>query len=41
MKRKKMSFEELVNNNKKEILVDNKMLQIIEERIEQRHLSNA
>jgi hypothetical protein len=41
MKRKKMTFEELVNHNKKEILVDNKMLQIIEERIEQRHLSNA
>ena len=41
MKRKKMSFEELVNNNKKEILVDNKMLQIIEERIEQRHLSHS
>ena len=27
MKRKKSTFEELVNNNKKEILVDYKMLQ--------------
>ena len=40
MKRKKKTFEELVSNNKKEILIDYKMLEIIEERIENRRLQN-
>ena len=40
MKRKKKTFEELVRHNKKEILIDYKMLEIIEERIENRRLKN-
>jgi hypothetical protein len=40
MKRKKTSFEELVNSNKKEILLDYKLLEIIEDRIENRRLQN-
>lgn len=40
MKRKKRSFEELVNSNKKEILLDHHMLEIIEHRIENRRLQN-
>lgn len=41
MKRKKKTFEELVNHNKKEILIDDKIIKIIEERIENRHLQNG
>lgn len=41
MKRKKKTFEEMVNYNKKEILIDDKIIEIIEERIENRHLQNG
>lgn len=41
MKRKKSTFDELMNQNKKELLLDRKMMDIIEERIEQRHLEKA
>lgn len=41
MKRRKKTFEELVNYNKKEILIDDKIIEIIEERIENRHLQNG
>ena len=40
MKRKRRTFEELVSANKQEILIDFKMLEIIEERIETRRLES-
>lgn len=40
MKKKKKTFEELVSMNKKEILYDFKMLEMIEERIENRRIQN-
>jgi hypothetical protein len=41
MKRKKRTFDELVNQNKQELLNDEKQLEKIEERLEQRHLQKA
>ena len=40
MKSKKKTFAELVSENKQEILIDFKMLEVIEERIEARRLKN-
>ncbi|MDQ0220494.1 FbpB family small basic protein [Peribacillus cavernae] len=41
MKRRKRSFEELVNENKLEVLKDVKLMDKIEERLEKRHLKKA
>ncbi|WP_108669278.1 FbpB family small basic protein [Peribacillus acanthi] len=42
MKRKrKRSFEELVMENKRELLNDEKAMEKIEDRLEQRHLQKA
>lgn len=41
MKRKKSTFDELMNQNKKELLLNREMMEIIEERIEQRHLEKV
>ena len=41
IKRNKNTFQELINKNKKELLMDHKMLEIIEDRIEKRHIQKA
>ncbi|PLT32507.1 FbpB family small basic protein [Bacillus sp. V5-8f] len=41
MKRKKRSFEDLVNENKQELLKDMKLMEKLEERLENRHLKKA
>lgn len=41
IKRNKHTFQELINKNKKELLMDQKMLEMIEERIEKRHIQKA
>jgi len=41
MKRHKKTFEQLIQDNKRELLEDYKMLEIIEERIEKRHMQKA
>lgn len=41
MKRKKSTFDELMNQNKKELLLNREMMEIIEKRIEQRHLEKV
>lgn len=41
MKRRKKTFEQLMKDNKRELLEDYKMLEIIEERIEKRHMQKA
>lgn len=41
MKRRKRTFEDLVNENKQEVLKDVKLMEKIEERLEQRHLKKA
>ncbi|RFU60547.1 FbpB family small basic protein [Peribacillus glennii] len=41
MKRRKRSFEELVNENKQELLKDVKLMEKLEERLENRHLKKA
>lgn len=41
MKGRKKTFEQLIQDNKRELLEDYKMLEIIEERIEKRHLQKA
>ena len=38
MKKKKVSFEELLKENRRELLEDQKLLEKIEERIESRRL---
>ncbi|MFJ7976593.1 FbpB family small basic protein [Peribacillus sp. JNUCC 23] len=41
MKRKKKTFEELINENKQELLQDEERLAKIEDRIERRHLQKV
>ncbi|RFU70408.1 FbpB family small basic protein [Peribacillus saganii] len=41
MKRRKRSFEELVTENKRELLKDAKLMEKIEDRLEKRHLQKA
>lgn len=41
MKRRKRSFEELINENKKELLMDTKLMERLEERLEQKHMQKA
>ncbi|CAH0346005.1 FbpB family small basic protein [Bacillus sp. CECT 9360] len=41
MKKRKRSFEDLVNENKQELLKDVKLMEKIEERLENRHLKKA
>lgn len=41
MKRRKLSFEDLVLENKNELLKDSKALERIEDRLEKRHLQKA
>ncbi|MFJ5625596.1 FbpB family small basic protein [Peribacillus loiseleuriae] len=41
LKRKKKTFEELINENKQELLQDEERLAKIEDRIERRHLQKA
>lgn len=41
MKKRKRSFEDLVNENKQELLKDVKLMERIEERLEKRHLKKA
>ncbi|RFU68443.1 FbpB family small basic protein [Bacillus sp. V59.32b] len=41
MKKRKRSFEDLVNENKQELLKDAKLMEKIEERLENRHLKRA
>ncbi|WP_409305651.1 FbpB family small basic protein [Peribacillus sp. SCS-155] len=41
MKKRKRSFEELVNENKRELMNDYELMEKIEERLEQRHLQKA
>lgn len=41
MKRRKLSFEDLVNENKQELLKDVKLMEKIEDRLEKRHLKKA
>ncbi|PLT29341.1 FbpB family small basic protein [Peribacillus deserti] len=40
-KRRKLSFEELVKENKRELLKDDKAMERIEQRLESRHLEKA
>jgi hypothetical protein len=41
LKKRKRSFEELVNENKRELLNDLIQMEKIEERLEKRHLEKA
>ena len=41
MKKRKRTFEELLKENKKELLLDIKQMERIEERLEQRHIEKA
>lgn len=41
MKKRKKTFEQLMKDNKRELLADYKMLELIEERIEKRHMQKA
>ena len=41
MKKRKRTFEELLKENKKELLLDIKQMERIEERLEQRHIQKA
>ncbi|MFJ7638277.1 FbpB family small basic protein [Peribacillus sp. NPDC097264] len=41
MKKRKRSFEELINENKKELLMDTKLMERLEERLEQKHMQKA
>ncbi|CAH0165294.1 hypothetical protein SRABI96_01057 [Peribacillus sp. Bi96] len=41
MKKRKRTFEELIKENKKELLMDLKQMERLEERIEKRHMQKA
>lgn len=41
MKKRKRSFEELIKENKKELLLDTKQMERIEERLERKHMQKA
>ncbi|MFD6208649.1 FbpB family small basic protein [Peribacillus sp. NPDC060253] len=41
MKKRKRTFEELIKENKKELLMDLKQMERLEERIEKRHMLKA
>lgn len=41
MKKRKRSFEDLVNENKMQLMKDAKQMEKIEERLEKRHLQKA
>lgn len=41
MKKRKRSFEELMNENKKELLTDTKLMERLEERLEKKHMQKA
>ncbi|MBM7691389.1 hypothetical protein JOC77_000794 [Peribacillus deserti] len=40
-RRRKLSFDELVKENKRELLKDDKAMERIEQRLERRHLEKA
>ncbi|MGG4267185.1 FbpB family small basic protein [Peribacillus simplex] len=41
MKKRKRTFEELIKENKKELLMDVKQMEILEERLEKKHMQKA
>ncbi|MGE7767987.1 FbpB family small basic protein [Peribacillus sp. NPDC096540] len=41
MKKRKRTFEELIKENKRELLMDDKQMERLEERLEKKHMQKA